>query len=162
MGSSAYLSLPGKQGVQAPDSRDVPSSACGCGTSGPFPQPDRKGEGVGGSGEGDLPFSTGLVQVQPERGRCAGCSEQVLTSPLLHQKRAWGHSSGGRSAPASQDAIKSCPGAGCALQRDWPWGARSSSPSNWDFSSLLLPQAGVVGAYWHPQPMPGIPLSPQV
>lgn len=73
-----------------------------------------------GGEEGGLHFGTGLVQVQPERGRCAGCSKRVLTFSLLHQEGAWGHRAGGRSTPASRDAIKSCPGAGRALQRDWP------------------------------------------
>lgn len=73
-------------------------------------------------GKGVLPFGTGLVQEHSGRGKRAGCSEQLLTFPLLHQERAWGHSSGGRSAPAWRNAIKSCPRADDAPQRDWLWG----------------------------------------
>lgn len=96
----------------------------------PFPQPDRKGKAVRGDGKGG--WKPLLNRVSPGAARKRVALSRSLTFPCC----AWGHSSGGRSSPASQDAIKSCPGAGCTLQRHRPQGVRSFSPSSWDFSSL--------------------------
>lgn len=70
---------------------------------------------------------------------------------MLHQERAWGHGSGGRSTPASQDAIKSWLGAGCALQRDWLPGDKELSPFQPGLQQPAAPQASRTGAY---QPSP--------